>query len=320
MVAQRIEEVGGAFSRPTGRQHARPGGRGAPDRRRPRARRCIAEGVLEPAFRPETLGIERDAQLAGLREENDDVVAFARRLLRRKFFGEHPFALSAQGDEPGVAATAVAGPGRALEAAARRPRRRPRRRGRLRSRTRLLPKLEAFLAQLPAGKPIGAGPLVRRVRAEPGDFVEKQPREQAVVLQGFPGAPCSTRADFYAGEVADELFSGMASRLFERVRDQKGLAYFVRSGRACRAGARPCSISSPEPSRARRARCWRRSALEIARVQAGDVAAEELRRCQVRLKAGRRKALQTNSSRAMQAAVDVLQGRLGEPLEEATTP
>jgi predicted Zn-dependent peptidase len=39
------------------------------------------------------------------------------------------------------------------------------------------------------------------------------------------------------------------------------------------------------------------------------VSDEELRRCQVRLKAGQRKALQTNSSRAMQAAVDVLQGR-----------
>jgi len=48
---------------------------------------------------------------------------------------------------------------------------------------------------------------------------------------------------------------------------------------------------------------------EIARVQAGDVAAEELLRCQVRLKAGCRKALQTNSSRAAQAAVDVLMGR-----------
>jgi predicted Zn-dependent peptidase len=48
---------------------------------------------------------------------------------------------------------------------------------------------------------------------------------------------------------------------------------------------------------------------EIARVQAGEVAPEELLRCQVRLKAGCRKALQTNSSRAAQAAADVLMGR-----------
>lgn len=49
--------------------------------------------------------------------------------------------------------------------------------------------------------------------------------------------------------------------------------------------------------------------IEIARVQAGDIPAEEIRRCQVRLKAGQRKGLQTNMSRAMQSAVDVLQGR-----------
>ena len=49
--------------------------------------------------------------------------------------------------------------------------------------------------------------------------------------------------------------------------------------------------------------------IEIARVQAGEVSPEELLRCQVRLKAGRRKSLQTNSARAMQAALDVLQGR-----------
>ena len=34
-----------------------------------------------------------------------------------------------------------------------------------------------------------------------------------------------------------------------------------------------------------------------------------LNRCQVRLKAGQRRSLQSNSSRAMNAALDVLQGR-----------
>ena len=66
-------------------------------------------------------------------------------------------------------------------------------------------------------------------------------------------------------------------------------------------------IAGTQPGKERR--CWRRSRLEIERVKAGDVPAEELRRCQVRLKAGHRKALQTNSARAMQAALDVLQGR-----------
>ncbi len=106
----------------------------------------------------------------------------------------------------------------------------------------------------------------------------------------------------------DELFSGMASRLFERVRDQKGLAYFIRSGRvASRSAALFYFISGTQPGK--EAEVQAEIALEVARVQAGDIPPEELRRCQVRLKAGHRKGLQTNSSRAMQAALDVLQGR-----------
>ena len=50
--------------------------------------------------------------------------------------------------------------------------------------------------------------------------METQPREQAVVLQAFRGTRVHAE-DYHVGEVADELFSGMASRLFERVREEK---------------------------------------------------------------------------------------------------
>jgi zinc protease len=137
--------------------------------------------------------------------------------------------------------------------------------------------------------------------------VEKQPREQAVVLQAFPG-PRVHADDFYVGEMADELFSGMASRLFERVREQKGLAYFVRSGRVLGldtgmfyffAGTQP----------GREAEVLAEIEAEIARVQSGGVEAVELARCQTRLKAARRQGLQTNSARAMQAGLNALQGQ-----------
>jgi zinc protease len=48
---------------------------------------------------------------------------------------------------------------------------------------------------------------------------------------------------------------------------------------------------------------------EIARVQAGEIEPVELARCQARLKAGRRQSLQTNGSRAMQAALNALHGQ-----------
>jgi zinc protease len=303
-VARRIEEVGGSFSSFSGDNTLGLSAEVLPADAE-RALGLIAEGALAPAFRAGTLATERDAQLAALKEESDDIVSSARRLLRRKFFGAHPFAVSSQGDEEGVSATGSAdlaalwkrllvAPGVVLSVV-----------GDFNP-DRLLPRVEAFLKRIPGGKPLTPGRLFEGPE-QAGDFVERQPREQAVVLQGFPGAVLDS-PDFYVGDVADELFSGMASRLFERVRDQKGLAYFVRSGRlTSRSAAMFYFISGTQPGK--EAEVLEEIGIEIERVKSGEVTPEELLRCQVRLKAGHRKGLQTNSARAMQAALDVVQGR-----------
>jgi zinc protease len=89
------------------------------------------------------------------------------------------------------------------------------------------------------------------------------------------------------------------------VREEKGLAYFVRAARVI--GLRTGMFyffagTSPE----RHAEVLAEFDAEIARVQAGAVEDEELRRCQTRLKAARRLGLQTNSARAMQAGLHAL--------------
>jgi len=303
-VASRIEEAGGTFSSFSGENTLGLGAEVLPPDAE-LALGLISEGALTPAFKEQTLRTEKDAQLAALREENDDVVSSARRLLRRRFFGAHPLSLSSLGDAAGVSSTTpsdlgllwsrlLVGPAVVFSLA-----------GDFEP-ERLIPRASEFLGRIPGGKPIGAGPAFVGP-AERGEFVERQQREQAIVTEGFPGAVLDA-PDFYAGEVADELFSGMASRLFERVRDQKSLAYFVRSGRiAGRSAAMFYFIAGTQPGK--EAEVLAEIGAEIARVAAGEVSAEELRRCQVRLKAGQRKALQTNASRAMQAALDVLQGR-----------
>jgi zinc protease len=142
--------------------------------------------------------------------------------------------------------------------------------------------------------------------AEIGEFVETQPRQQAVVLQAFPG-PGLLASDYYVGEVADELFSGMSSRLFERVREEKGLAYFVRSARVVGLNmAMFYFIAGTEPRHAVEVLTEIES--EIDRVSRGGVEAGELQRCQTRLKAARRMGLQTNAARAMQAGLNALYG------------
>jgi zinc protease len=170
----------------------------------------------------------------------------------------------------------------------------------------LQPKLKKFLAGLPAGAlPKPAAAFVRP--AEVGDFVDVQPREQAVVYQAFPG-PGVRGEDFYVGEVADELFSGMSSQLFERVREDKGLAYFVRSSRVTGLDTGMFAFfagTSPQ----RYAEVLVEIDAEVARVAAGEVKPDELQRCQTRLKAARRMSLQTNSARAMQAGLNALYGQ-----------
>jgi zinc protease len=305
-VAEYIESVGGVFHPMSGNNSLGLAVEVLPPDWE-RAVSVLEEAIRQPAFKPATFKLERDAQLAALQQDDDDVVTLARKLLRQKFFGPHPLALDAQGSQAGVNALTPAD----LAASHRQlavgsnvvlavagdfdPR-------------RLGPKLKAFLAKLPRqAPPAAAANRSWRMPAEAGDFVEQQPREQAVVLQAFPG-PRVHADDFYVGEVADELFSGMASRLFERVREEKGLAYFVRSARVMGldtgmfyffAGTQP----------GRETEVLAEIDAEIARVQAGGVEPDELARCHARLKAARRQSLQTNSSRAMQAALNALQGQ-----------
>ena len=303
-VAEFIEEVGGSFYPFSGNNSLGLAIEVLP----PDAARALAvleEAVCSPAFKAATFALERDAQVAALQQDADDVVTFARKLARKKFFGPHPLGIDASGDEAGVKALKPAdlvalhrrlcvGPNVVLAVA-----------GDFDPR-KLVPKLKTFLAKLSAN----AAPIAPKQAGSPAaasDLVEKQPREQAVVLQAFPG-PRAHGDDFYVGEMADELFSGMASRLFERVREEKGLAYFIRSGRVLGldtgmfyffAGTQP----------GREAEVLAEIDAEIARVTAGGVEPAELARCQTRLKAARRQGLQTNSSRAMQAGINALQGQ-----------
>lgn len=306
-VAQFIEEVGGSFSPLSGNNSIGVAAEVLPPDWE-RALAIVSDAVLAPKFVAGTFATERDAQLAGLAQDADDVVTLARKLVRKKFFGAHPLSLDASGDEAGVKALTPAAlralhkrlfvaPNVVLAVA-----------GDFDAK-KLVPKLKAFLAKLPRGAAPKVAPtseLIPLLPAARGDFVEKQPREQAVVLQAFPGT-CMHAADYYVGEVADELFSGMASRLFERVREEKGLAYFVRSGRVLGLDTGMFYfIAGTQPGK--EGEVIAEIDAEVARVQAGQVEEIELRRCQARLKAGMRQSLQTNSSRALQATLNTLQG------------
>ncbi len=300
-VAQFIEEVGGSFHPFSGNNSFGLSLEVLPTDV-DRALMLLTEAAFSPVFEQETFEIEREAHVAELMQDADDVVTFGRKLLRKKFFGAYPLSVDASGDETGLKALKpgdlaalwkrcfVAG-NVVLAVAGDFDRR------------KLVPQLKAFLAKVPKGT-LAKPTATFEKPAEIGDFIEKQPREQAVVFQAFPG-PGLKADDYYVSEVADELFSGMSSRLFERVREDKGLAYFVRSSRVVGLEAGMFSFfagTSPKHYE----EVLAEFDAEIARVQAGEVTEEELKRCQTRLKAAKRMGMQTNSSRAMQAGLNAL--------------
>lgn len=307
-VAQFIEEVGGAFSPFSGNNSLGLAVEVLPTDI-DRALTVLEEALFTPAFKASTFKTECEAQIADLKQDADDVVTLGRKLARKKFFGAYPLGVEPGGEIDGLRALAPADlaalwkkllvSGNIVLAVA----------GDFDRKT-LLPRLKKLLGRVPRGTL--ATPAVKFEKpAEVGDFVEIQPREQAVVFQAFPG-PGLCSPDFYIGEVADELFSGMSSRLFERVREEKGLAYFVRSTRVSGLESGMFSFyagTSPKSY----VEVLAEFDAEIARVQAGQISPEELSRCQTRLKAARRMSLQTNSSRAMQAGLNVL---CGQPMND----
>jgi len=300
-VAQAIEEVGGSFTSFAGNNVLGLAVEVLPTDVE-RALAILGGAVLSPRFKRATFEIERDAQLAELKQDADDVVTSGRKLLRQRFFGSHPLALDSHGDEIGLQAMTPAAvetlfrklfvSSNAVLAVA----------GDFSDKS-LLPRLKQLLSRLPRAPAPGAEPKFGGP-VTVGDFIEIQPREQAIVFQGFPG-PGVLDEDFYVADVADELFSGMASRLFERVREEKGLAYFVRSSRVMGIYAGLFSFyAGTAPAHA--AEVLTEFDTEIARVSEGKVDAAELLRCQVRIKAAKRQSMQTNASRAMQAALNAL--------------
>jgi zinc protease len=152
--------------------------------------------------------------------------------------------------------------------------------------------------------------------AEPVDVIERMDREQAVVLQAYPDVGIQDER-YVVGEMLNELFSGMSSRLFERVREDKGMAYYVGSSRVVGLNTGMFVFyAGTHPSQA--ADVVAEIDQELARVVAGEVTEDELARCRTRLKAARPMGRQTLGARAMHAAINLTYGlTLDDDVEHA---
>jgi zinc protease len=167
---------------------------------------------------------------------------------------------------------------------------------------RLSPLLET---QIPT-QPFEAADLAAPLELAVYTGHEAMDREQAVVLQAYPDLGIQDK-DFVVAEMLNELFSGMSSRLFERIREDQGMAYYVGTTRVIglKTG-RFVFYAGTHPDQAEAV--LREMAIEIERVAAGEVTEDELARCRTRLKAARPMGKQTIGARAMHAAIQVTYG------------
>jgi len=140
----------------------------------------------------------------------------------------------------------------------------------------------------------------------PSRIEKTEPHDQCIVMAGFPGIGLSDpRRD--ALSLLEAAMSGMSSRLFETVRDKRGLAYYAttrqRIGLDCGiftlyAGTRAEAL--PEVERLIRE--------EIERVTTRGLDAEEISRGRNMIIAGHEMQLQDNADLAMTCALDELYG------------
>jgi len=272
----------------------------------PIALQLLSDALTQPTFAADTFETEREAQMAGLKEEDDEILDYGFRKLRERFFGSHAFAVGSDGrieDLQKITREDVAAHYQQIVRASNCVISICGDFDRIQLLDSLQPLLETHLCQLPF-VPNPQTPF--EGPAGGVDVYESMDREQAVVLHAFPDVGVQ-HEEFVVAEVLNELFSGMSSRLFERIREDKGMAYYVGTSRVLGlqsgmfvfyAGTHPDQVHE----------VVQEIDAEIARVKAGEVLEEEIARCRTRLKAARPMGRQTIGARAMHAAIQVSYG------------
>lgn len=303
-LADEIEELGGAIGSDAGNNSLsvsvrvmRPDLRTGLD--------LLADVLLHATLPEKAIAREKDAQLAGIKAEDEEPTVIARHLLRENLFGPHPYGLRASGTPESVArltrddllafrdrhlvarngVIAIFGDVRADEVRAL---------------------VEDALGPLPAGEPAFA--TVPEPPALPASReVERlEEKEQAVLMVGFPGIDIHS-PDTAALELLDEACSDLGSRLFLRIREEMGLAYFVGSSQM--AGlARGMFVFYLGTDPAKLADVKAALHDEIAKLARDGLTAEEVTRAREKSLGQMEIRHQSNGAFAYQAALNELYG------------
>jgi zinc protease len=264
----------------------------------------MADVLLQPTFPASALEREREVQLAGIRAQKDHLLQSASLAMRRALFGEHGYGLDASGNEEGVQRLQVADlkafhqrlavPNNCVLAIY----------GDVRTDAVKAAVEKAFAPWQPAAAPTLDARLqtldsLKRV-------TETRDKKQAVLVIGFRGTTVKD-ADRYPLELLQEACSDLGSRLFLRIREQLGLAYYVGAQNVL--GLAPGYIAFYAGTEPEKAGLVETELLAEAELLRNDgLTAEELKRAKAKIIGQRKIARQDLGGFAMTTALDELYG------------
>jgi zinc protease len=184
-----------------------------------------ADVLLRPAFPKAELEREREIQLGNLRHQRDELLMSCFKLMRKTLFGDAGYGLDSLGTEATVKAMQVADfaalhrqlvtPDNCVLAIY----------GAVETKRVVAEVKKAFAQWKPTARP-PAKPQTLDARPQTRRASDTRDKKQAVLVIGFPGTTMA-HDDHYALDLIQEACSDMGSRLFARIRERLGLAYYV---------------------------------------------------------------------------------------------
>ncbi|MSU63902.1 MAG: insulinase family protein [Pedosphaera sp.] len=265
----------------------------------------LCDVLRNPTFPAAALDREREVQLAGIRAQKDQLLQSAGRAMRRAIFGTSSYGLDGLGTEESIASLTS---------------------GQLAALHRSLTVPNNCVLAIYGD--VNTSDIVAAVQARLGDWpggatpsnvaatspplngtthvLEFRDKKQAVLVIGFKGVSVNN-PDRYALELIQESLSDLGSRLFLRIREQLGLAYYV--GAQNFLGLQPGYFSLYAGTAPEKVDLVESELLkETASLTRDGLTSEELVRAKAKVIGQRKIARQDLGSLAMNTALDELYG------------
>lgn len=268
----------------------------------------IADVILNPTFPVAQLEREREVQIAGIRSNKDDLLKSAFKAMRLELFGEVSYGLDSLGTEATLAAIdsakvtefyrKLAAPTNCVLSIF----------GDVNTADTKAAVEKAFGGWQTVTSKMGDSSLQfpKANSQAPRRISDSREKKQAVVVIGFPGTTMDA-SDRQAIELLQEACSDLGSRLFLRIREKLGLAYYV--GAQNLLGLTPgyfAFYAGTEPAKAAQVETEMFKEVELLRTEC--LTEEELKRSKSKIIGQRKISRQELGGLASTTALDELYG------------